>query len=92
MTEFRLHAIQSIPGILMGPRVNQLPASDSQVDAEMPDSFLRMLSDSDRVTMLLLVQRIGKHEIAEVPGVDEAVLQVKISRLREKFKDTSTKG
>ncbi len=61
--------------------------SDS-FETRILDEFLAVLSKADRAVMLLFLDNVPNREAAEVIGITEGALRVRVHRIRKQFEET----
>ena len=68
--------------------LNELPTgTDGHDDANLLDQFLKTLSKSDRALVLLYLDDLSGKEMAEVTGLTEGAIRVRIHRIKLKLAD-----
>ena len=68
--------------------LNELPtASDGHDSANLLDQFLQTLSKSDRALVLLYLDDPSGKEMAEVTGLTEGAIRVRVHRVKQKLAD-----
>jgi RNA polymerase sigma-70 factor (ECF subfamily) len=66
--------------------LNELPtASDGHDPAKLLEQFLRTLSKSDRALVLLYLDDLNGKQMAEVTGLNEGAIRVRIHRIKQKL-------
>lgn len=66
--------------------VSQLSgALDVHDHAELLQRFLRSLSDADRALLLLYMDEISGKEIAEITGLSEGAVRVRVHRIKQRL-------
>ena len=68
--------------------LNELPtATDGQNSANLLDQFWQTLSKSDRALVLLYLDDLSGKEMAEVTGLTEGAIRVRVHRIKQKLAD-----
>ena len=68
--------------------LNELPtATDGHDSANLLDQFLQTLSKSDRALVLLYLDDLSGKEMAEVTGLTEGAIRVRVHRVKQKLAD-----
>ena len=68
--------------------VNELPtATDGHDSANLLDQFLQTLSKNDRAIVLLYLDDLSGKEMAEVMGMTEGAVRVRVHRIKQKLAD-----
>ena len=68
--------------------LNELPTgTDGHDDANLLDQFLKTLSKSDRALVLLYLDDLSGKEMAEVTGLTEGAIRVRVHRVKQKLAD-----
>jgi RNA polymerase sigma-70 factor (ECF subfamily) len=63
-------------------------SSGENVEKRILDEFLASLSDVDRAAMLLYLDNVTAAEAAEILGLTEGALRVRMHRIRKRFEAT----
>ncbi len=66
-------------------------AGESQscsIEVRILNEFLTSLSTADRAVMLLFLDDVPTHEAAEILGLTEGTLRVRMHRIRKSFEET----
>ena len=61
-------------------------------EAKILNEFLASLSKKDRAIMLLFLEAIPNQEAAEIMGITDGALRVRLHRIRKQFETTFCKG
>lgn len=70
--------------------VNQLPgALDGHDPVEMLQRFLQTLSDVERALVLMYLEGLSGSEMAEIIGIHEGAVRVRIHRIKSRLADWS---
>lgn len=74
--------------------VSRLPgdAHDDSREQRVLDEFLASLSKADRAVMLLFLDDVPNPEAAEITGISEGALRVRLHRIRNKFEQMYCEG
>ncbi|MBC8353379.1 MAG: sigma-70 family RNA polymerase sigma factor [Planctomycetes bacterium] len=74
--------------------VNRLvgDSRDSSIERRVLDEFLTSLSKTDRAVMLLFLDDVPNADAAEITGMTEGALRVRLHRIRNKFEATYCEG
>lgn len=68
--------------------LNELPtATDGHDPAKLLEQFLQTLSKSDRALVLLYLDDLTGKEMAEVTGLNEGAIRVRVHRIKQKLAD-----
>ena len=68
--------------------LNELPvAADGHDSANLLDQFLKALSKSDRALVLLYLDDQSGKEMAEITGLTEGAIRVRVHRIKQKLAD-----
>jgi RNA polymerase sigma-70 factor (ECF subfamily) len=67
---------------------SSVSAADSSAEKRILDEFLISLSDVDRAAMLLYLDNVAPTEAAEILGLTEGALRVRMHRIRKRFETT----
>ena len=62
--------------------------ADGNAEKRILDEFLRSLSNVDRAAMLLYLDNVTPTEAAEILGLTEGALRVRMHRIRKRFEAT----
>ena len=62
--------------------------ADENAEKRNLDEFLKSLSDVDRAAMLLYLDNVPPGEAAEILGLTEGALRVRMHRIRKRFEAT----
>lgn len=66
--------------------LSEVPANaDGHDSAELLEQFLRTLSKSDRACVLLYLDDLSGSEMAEVMGISEGAVRVRVHRIKQKL-------
>lgn len=70
--------------------VSQVDSSQSSehLDTKILDEFLQSLSKVDRAVMLTFLDGVPNSDAAEIIGLSEGALRVRLHRLRKRFQET----
>lgn len=70
--------------------LDQMPGNaDSQTrEAKILNEFLASLSKTDRAIMLLFLEAIPNQEAAEIMGISDGALRVRLHRIRKQFESS----
>ena len=62
-------------------------AADGHDSANLLDQFLKALSKSDRALVLLYLDDQSGKEMAEITGLTEGAIRVRVHRIKQKLAD-----
>ena len=68
-------------------QVDSMQSSEHQ-DTKILDEFLQLLSKVDRAVMLTFLDGVPNSDAAEIIGLSEGALRVRLHRLKTKFQDS----
>ena len=63
-------------------------ASSEHLDTKILDEFLQSLSKVDRAVMLTFLDGVSNKDAAEIIGLSEGALRVRLHRLKKRFQET----
>jgi len=67
---------------------SSMSVADGKAEKRILDEFLASLSDVDRAAMLLYLDNVPPTEAAEILGLTEGALRVRMHRIRKRFEAT----
>lgn len=68
--------------------LNEIPTTtDGHDSAKLLEQFLQTLSKSDRALVLLYLDDLSGKEMAEVTGLSEGAIRVRVHRIKQKLAD-----
>ena len=67
-------------------------SGDDSIERRVLDEFLSSLSKTDRAVMLLFLDDVSGADAADITGMTEGALRVRLHRIRRKFEETYCDG